>query len=103
MEFDHEQTVTAVKSVPYPASVRWTLDGKEASGAWFPLDAASKDEVVSAPPNLRRAATQEFKLNHFQYMWLDANPDMGDLRNHPEEWDIRLKAEFQGASLYSID
>jgi len=103
VEFDHEQTVTAVKSVPNPASVRWTLEGKEASGGWFPLDAASKDEVVPAPPNLRRAATQELKRNHFQYLWLDANPDVDDLRNHPEEWGIRLITEFQGASLYSID
>ena len=103
VEFDHEQTVTAVQSVPDPASIRWTLEGREASGGWFPLDAALKDEVVPAPPNLRRAATQELKSNHFQYLWLDANHDMDDLRNHPGEWGIRLMAEFQGASLYSID
>jgi hypothetical protein len=103
VEFDDDQTVTAVKSSPAPASVRWKLEGKDASNGWFPLDAASKDEVIPAPSNLRRLATRELKRNHFQYLWLDTSPEMAGLRNHPEDWGIRLIAEFQGISLYGID
>lgn len=103
VEFRDEQNVIAVKCSPDPAFFQWKLDGKESSDGWFPLDAASQDEVVPAPPNLRRDAMEEFKRSHFQYLWLDANPQLADLRNRPEEWGIRRMAEFQDLSLYRID
>ena len=103
VEFHDEQMVTGVKCAPDPAFFQWKLEGKESSDGWFPLDSFSQDEVVPAPPNLRRAAMEEFKRSHFQYLLLNANSYLADLRNHPEEWGLRRMAEFQDLSLYRID
>ncbi len=105
VEFDDEQTVTAVKLETSldQASVQWQLEGKEDSAGWVPLEVVSKQELTAAPLNLRRAVIEEFRRNHFQYLWLDAQPDLADCRAHAVEWGLRLIAEFQGISLYRID
>jgi hypothetical protein len=105
VEFEHEQTVAAVRfeTGPDQVSVQWQLEGKENSAGWVPLEVVSKEELVAAPLHLRRAATAELRRNHFQYLWLDAQPDLTDFRTNPKEWGIRLLAQFQGISLYHID
>lgn len=105
-DFDSEQTVTAVKleTSSYDASLQWKLEGRDASASWFPLETVSKDEVMSTLPDLRRAATEQLRRQqHVQYLWLDSDPGLAGFRDHPEDWGIRLIAEFQGISLYRID
>jgi hypothetical protein len=104
VEFEQDEEIAAVAltTSPNESSARWQLEGKTDPASWFSLNASSKAESEAPLPDLRRAATQELKRNHIQYLWAEMD-QRNDFQNHAREWGVRLIAESQGILLYQIE
>ncbi len=105
VEFGREETVGAVKleASEDQASVQWNLEGETTPGKWFALTASTELGQVVAPPDLRRAAIEQLKRYHIQYLLVDAGFAAAEFRDHAPEWGIRSLGESQGIRLYQVE
>ena len=105
VEFDREETISSVKleTSDDQAAVRWNVEGESTPGNWFALNASGELGHVAAPPDLRKAAIEQLKLYHIQYLLVEAGFASADFRDHAREWGIRPIGESQGIRLYQLE
>lgn len=106
VDFGGAQKLDAVRIETSPdwqdSQVR--LQAMDSGGNWMWVSGAPVERPHQMLPDLRRAATAEFKARGVRYLLVGPN-DFGatDFQQHPEAWGIRLLADKGFARLYQIE
>jgi hypothetical protein len=105
VDFGREEAVTSVKleTSEDQGAVQWNLEGETTPGNWFALNPSTEPGRMAAPPDLRRAAIEQLKRNHIQYLLIEPGFAAAEFRDHAMEWGIQPIGESQGIRLYHIE
>ena len=105
VDLGSEEVISAVELhvTPDQGYLRWQLEGEMQPGRWTVLNAAPQSAPLQKM-DLRKAAIQELKRNHVNYILVpDSEFAASDFRDNTPLWGIRLLAEVAKSRLYGAD
>ena len=105
VELGSEEVITAVELhvTPDQGYLHWQLEGEIHPGQWTVLN-ATPQSAAQQKMDLRKAAIQELKRNHINYILVpDSEFAARDFRENTSLWGIHLLAEAGTSRLYGVD